>query len=97
MRGIPFERQVPLPVEYKGVKLDCGYRLDLVMAAAVVVELRAVERIEPIHEAQLLAYLKLGGSQAGLLMHLDVPVLKPGIRRIGNNLQESSVSSAPSR
>lgn len=81
LRGIPFERQRPLPVEYKGTKLDCGYRLDLLVAHAVVVELKAVGSIEPIHEAQLLTYLKLGGWKLGLLINFNVPVLKDGIRR----------------
>ncbi len=81
LRGMPFERQRPLPVEYKGRKLDCGYRLDLLVADAVVVEIKAVESIEPIHEAQLLIYLKLGGWKLGLLINFNVPVLKDGIRR----------------
>lgn len=81
LRKIPFERQKPLPVEYKGVKLDCGYRLDLLVDNSVVVELKAVETIEPIHEAQLLTYLKLGGWRLGLLINFNVPVLKDGIRR----------------
>ena len=81
LRGIPFERQKPLPVEYKGAKLDCGYRLDLVVAGAVVIEIKACAAIEPIHEAQLLTYLKLGGWKVGLLVNFNVPVLKDGIRR----------------
>ncbi len=97
LRGITFERQRPLPLTYKGVRLDCGYRLDLVVAGAVVVEIKAVATLEPIHEAQLLTYLKLGNWQAGLLMNFNVPVLKNGIRRIVNNLSENSASSAPLR
>jgi GxxExxY protein len=81
LRGVAFERQRPLPVEYKGTKLDCGYRLDLLVADVVVVEIKAVESIEPIHEAQLLTYLKLGGWKLGLLINFNVPVLKDGIRR----------------
>lgn len=81
LRGIAFERQRALPVEYKGVKLDCGYRLDLLVGSAVVVELKAVSAIEPIHEAQLLTYLKLGGWKLGLLINFNVPILKDGIRR----------------
>jgi GxxExxY protein len=81
LRGVAFERQRPLPVEYKGTKLDCGYRLDLLVADVVVVEIKAVESIEPIHEAQLLTYLKLGGWTLGLLINFNVPVLKDGIRR----------------
>jgi len=81
LRSIPFVRQHPLPVEYKGMELDCGYRLDLLVANAVVVELKAVSAIEPIHEAQLLTYLKLGGWKLGLLINFNVPVLRDGIRR----------------
>ena len=81
LRRVAFERQKPLPVEYKGVKLDCGYRLDLFVEGTVVVEIKAVEAIQPIHEAQLLTYLKLGGWKLGLLINFNVPVLKDGIRR----------------
>lgn len=81
LRDIPFERQKPLPVEYKDCKLDCGYRLDLLVAGAVVLEIKACEAIESIHEAQLLTYLKLGGWRLGLLINFNVPVLKDGIRR----------------
>jgi GxxExxY protein len=81
LRSVPFERQRPLPVEYKGIKLECGYRPDLLVADAVVVEIKAIESIEPIHEAQLLTYLKLGGWKLGLLINFNVPVLKDGIRR----------------
>ncbi len=82
LRGIAYERQKPLPIEYKGVKLDCGYRLDLLVADAVVVEIKACAAIEPIHEAQLLTYLKLGGWKVGLLINFNVAVLKDGIRRL---------------
>lgn len=81
LRNIRFERQRTLPVEYKGVKLDCGYRLDLLVENAVVVEIKSVTTIEPIHEAQLLTYLKLGGWKLGLLINFNVTVLKDGIRR----------------
>lgn len=81
LRGISFERQRPLPVEYKGAKLECGYRLDLLVANAVVVELKAISFIEPIHEAQLLTYWRIGGWKIGLLINFNVPVLKEGIRR----------------
>ena len=81
LRGLPFERQRPLPVHYKGRRLDCAYRIDLLVADAVVVEIKAVNSIEPIHEAQLLTYLKLGGWKLGLLINFNVPVLKDGIRR----------------
>ena len=82
LKNIPFERQKEVPVEYKGCKLDCGYRLDLVVKNLVIVELKAVERIEPIYEAQLITYLKLTGLNLGLLVNFNVPVLKDGIRRL---------------
>lgn len=81
LREIPFERQRPLPVEYKGVKLDCGYRLDLLVNGLVVIEIKAVESLQRIHEAQLLTYLKIGGWKLGLLINFNVPILKDGIRR----------------
>ncbi len=84
LRGIPFERQKDLPVEYKGAKLDCGYRLDMVLAGQLVVELKACEVILPIHEAQLLTYLKLSGMKVGLLVNFNVPILKEGLKRISN-------------
>jgi GxxExxY protein len=82
LRQLPFERQRALPVEYKGLQLDCGYRLDLLVARSVVVELKAVEALLPIHEAQLLTYLRLGGWKIGLLINFNVPLLKQGIRRL---------------
>lgn len=83
--GLEFKRQVALPVVYKGVKLDCGYRMDVVVEESVVIEIKAVERIAPVHEAQLLSYLKLTGIKVGLLLNFHVPVLKSGIKRIVNN------------
>ena len=80
-REIPFWRQVALAVEYKGVRLDCSYRVDLVVGSAVVLELKSVAAIEPIHEALLLTYMRLGGWRLGLLINFNVPVLKDGIRR----------------
>jgi GxxExxY protein len=82
LRHVPFVRQLPLAVDYKGLKLDCCYRLDLLVASAVVVEVKAISAIEPIHEAQLLTYMKLGGWNLGLLINFNVPVLKSGIRRM---------------
>jgi GxxExxY protein len=81
VRSIPFERQRPLPVDYKGTRLDCGYRLDLLVAGSVVVEIKSVSNLEPIHDAQMLTYLKLGGWKLGLLINFNVPVLKDGIHR----------------
>jgi GxxExxY protein len=88
LRGIPFERQVPLPLEYKGVRCECGYRLDILVAGTVVVEVKSIEAIAPIHEAQLLTYLRLGGWNIGLLMNFNVVVLKDGIRRKVLGLKE---------
>jgi len=84
--NVSFERQVPLPVSYKSVQLDCGYRLDFLIEHTVVLELNAVESLQPIHEAQLLTYLKLGGWPIGLLINFNVPVLTKGIKRMVHNL-----------
>ena len=81
-RKIPFERQKQLPIEYKGNLLDCGYRLDLVVDDRLILELKSCATIEPIHEAQLLTYLKLAGINTGLLINFNVPVLKDGIKRL---------------
>lgn len=88
LRQLPFERQWPLPLVYKGLRLDCGYRLDLVVDNAIIVEIKAVESLQPIHDAQLLTYLRLGGWQVGLLINFNVPVLKQGIRRLVLGLGE---------
>ena len=84
LRKIPYERQKELPVEYKDVKLDCGYRIDILVANRLILELKACERLQPIHEAQLLTYLKLTGIKVGLLINFNVPVLKDGIKRLAN-------------
>jgi GxxExxY protein len=81
LRGIPFRSQVELPVVYEGVRLDAGYRIDVVVAEKVVVELKSVEKILPVHEAQLLTYLRLGGYNVGFLINFNVPLLKDGIVR----------------
>ncbi len=80
--GLSLERQVLLPLAYKGVQLDVGYRLDVIVECAVLVELKTVERLLRIHEAQLLTYLKLSGLRTGLLLNFNTPVLKDGIRRL---------------
>jgi GxxExxY protein len=82
--GFKIEKQVPLPISYKGVKLDCGYRLDIVVEELIIVELKTVEKLLPIHEAQLLTYLKLTDKKLGLLLNFNVPVLRNGIKRIRN-------------
>ena len=88
LRAIPFEAEKALPIEYKGVQLDCGYRIDLLVMGKVVVELKAVEKLEKIHEAQLLTYMKLDGWQVGLLINFNVPVLINGVKRRVLNLPE---------
>lgn len=80
--GLVLERQVTLPVRYRGVNLDCGYRIDLLVEKVIIVELKAVDRLEPIHEAQLLSYLKLSGCNVGLLINFNVKMLRNGIRRM---------------
>jgi GxxExxY protein len=90
LRHIPFEREKPVLVEYKGVKLECSYRLDFLVAEMVVVEVKAVEALLPIHQSQLLSYLKLGGWKVGLLINFDVPVLKQGIKRVVLGLEDST-------
>jgi GxxExxY protein len=80
-RGLKVERQKELPVRYHGVRLDCGYRIDLLIEDTIIVELKAVDRLEPIHEAQLLSYLKLSGIKVGLLINFNVEFLKQGIKR----------------
>ena len=82
LRKMAFQRQVPLPVTYKGVQLDCGYRLDLLVEASVIVELKSVHEITPLHEAQLLTYLRLSGKRVGLLMNFNAVLIKDGIRRM---------------
>ena len=94
LRKIPFERQVYLPVEFKGLRLDCGYRIDLLVARRVVLEIKAIESLLPIHEAQLLTYLRLGGWKVGLLINFNVTVLKDGIRRRVFNLEEQEISAS---
>ncbi len=81
-RGLAFQRQTPLPVAYKGVRLDCGYRLDIVVVERVVLELKSVEKLTDLHKAQLLTYLRLSGKKVGLLLNFNVPVLKDGIVRL---------------
>ncbi len=81
LRNIPFERLVDLPLNFQGIKLDAGYVIDLIYDRRVIVELKAVERVIPVHEAQLLTYMKLTGIHVGLLINFNVPLLKDGIYR----------------
>jgi GxxExxY protein len=88
LKEIPFRREWPLPLEYKGVRLGCSYRLDLLVCDAVVVEIKSVEALTSIHDAQLLTYLKLGGWKVGLLINFNVETLKTGIHRRVLGLEE---------
>ena len=85
-RGLKVEQQVALPVIYEDVRIDVGYRIDLLVENEVILELKAVEKLMPIHEAQLLSYLKLSGKKVGLLINFNVLRLKNGIKRMVNNL-----------
>lgn len=97
LRNIQFQRQIPLPVIYKGTKLDCGYRIDLLVKNEVVVELKAMESIQPIHEAQVLTYMRLGGWKVGLIINFNVPIVVKGIKRLvlGLKEQHSAFSASP--
>ncbi|HEX4076652.1 MAG TPA: GxxExxY protein [Candidatus Acidoferrales bacterium] len=88
LRGIPFERQKALPLVYKDVKLECGYRIDLLVDGRVVVELKAVDALAPIHDAIVLTYLRLSGCSIGLLINFNSVVLKDGLRRLVHKYQE---------
>ncbi len=88
-RGLKVEQQKPLPVVYREVKLDCGYRLDLLVEESVIVEIKAIDSLAAIHQAQLLSYLKLSGCKVGLLINFNVKVLKDGIRRVVNDFPDS--------
>lgn len=95
LRGLQVKSQVALPVSYKGVQVECGYRLDILVNELVIVELKSVERVEPIHEAQLLTYLKLSNLYLGLLLNFREELLKKGIHRVinpraGNNISQLS-------
>lgn len=81
-RGVAVERQIDLPVFYEGTKLEAGFRIDLLLARAVVVEVKSVDSLAPIHQAQLLTYLKLSGCRLGLLMNFNVPLFKDGLKRM---------------
>ena len=87
-RGLRIERQKSLPVRYREVNLDCGYRIDLLVDSKVIIEVKAVERLNPIHEAQLLSYLKLSSCKVGLLINFNVRILKHGVRRLVLGFEE---------
>ena len=81
LKAIPYQYECPLPLDYKGLRVKCGYRVDILVANSVVVETKSIEAIAPVHEAQLLTYMRLGGWKVGLLINFNVLVLKNGIRR----------------
>jgi len=85
LRDIPYSRQVPLPVRYRGMRVDCGYRLDLIVAGVVIVEIKSIKKVLPIHRAQVLTYLKLTHLRLGLLINFNVELLRNGIYRIINS------------
>jgi len=84
LRNIPYARQVALPLEYKGMNVDCAYRIDVLVDDCLILEIKATSRIEPVHEAQLLTYLRLKRVWLGLLINFNVPVLKDGLKRLVN-------------
>ena len=88
LRGIYCEDEKPLPLVYKGQKLDCGYQMDHVVENAIIVELKSCEKLGPIHKAQLLTYLKLSGLKLGLLLNFNVPLMRDGIIRVVNKFEE---------
>jgi GxxExxY protein len=90
MRGLTVERQVVVPIVFEGMRLECGYRIDMLVERTVVVELKTVARIEPVHIAQVLTYLKLSGRPLGLLINFNVVLLKDGIRRVIHQRQENA-------
>ena len=92
LRRISFERQKPLPVVYKNRQLECGYRLDIVVDKVIILELKSCDRIESIHKAQLLTYLKLSGLTLGLLLNFNAVVMRDGIVRVVNGINEQSRS-----
>ncbi|MDE3136929.1 MAG: GxxExxY protein [Acidobacteriota bacterium] len=87
-RGIPFDRQKPLPVIYRGLKLECGYRADFLVDGKVIVELKAVDALAPIHDAIVLTYLRMSGCKVGLLLNFNVPILRDGIKRLVLGFEE---------
>ena len=95
--GLRVEQQKSLPVVYREVKLECGYRLDLLVEKEVIVEIKSIERFLPIHKAQLMSYLKLADCKVGLLINFSVEILKDGIQRVVNNFPDSLRPPRPLR
>ena len=97
--GLRFQKQVHLACAYKGIRLDCGYKMDLVVEDSVIVEIKSINDLLPIHSAQLLTYLKASGKPVGLLINFNVPILKKGLKRIVNHYAGPAIAagdSAPS-
>ena len=93
LKGIPFQKERPLPLKYKGIRLECGYRYDILVDKRVIVEVKSVEALAPIHEAQLITYLRLGGWRLGLLINFNVVLLKDGIRRRILGYEDQAIDS----
>jgi len=93
--GIDYSQQIEVPVEHRGKRLDCGYRVDLLVQDTVILELKSVQKVEPIHEAQLLTYLRLMNKPVGLILNFNVPVLKDGIFRRALTNSSSATSASP--
>jgi GxxExxY protein len=87
--GLAVQRQLYLPLRYKGIEIDCGYRIDLIVEDAIIVELKTVSAILPVHSAQLLTYLRLTNRQLGLLINFNVALLREGVRRLVHNLPDA--------
>ena len=94
-RGLSIERQKPMPVLYRDVELDCGYRVDLLVEGAVIVEVKSVAELAPIHQAQLLSYLRLSSRNVGLLINFNVETLKDGVKRLVNNFPDHHPRDKP--
>lgn len=95
--GLKVERQKPLPIVYRGVKLECGYRLDLMVENEVIVEIKSIEKLLPVHKAQIMSYLKLSDCKVGLLINFNIEVLRNGIQRVVNNFPEPQRTRRPLR
>ncbi len=89
--GLKLQTQSPVPVVYEGVKLDCGFRADVIVEDAVILEIKAVERLAPLHRAQMLTYLRLSGHTVGLLMNFNTTILKNGVERVVNGFDDRTV------
>jgi GxxExxY protein len=95
LRGVSFEQQICVPIQYKGQRVASDLRIDLLVEQRIVVELKAVEKILPVHDAQLLTYLRLTGNAVGLLINFNVPILRDGLRRLVNKYRGLRVSAPP--